>query len=106
MYDPYQIVWAKLDWKNCPDERPWLLIDIRCGGERYGAFPISSKDYRSGGHRILLPENHKDFSETGLKEKSYIYDENIFDIGDDEIRRPCGLLVGDLLAEFKLEAGL
>ena len=106
MYEPDQLVWAKLDWRGCPDERPWLLIDIRRGGEVYGAFPISTKLYRSGGPCMTLRVDHVDFPDSGLKERSYIYYESTFDVGDEEIRRVLGRLTGDLLDRLKVAAGL
>lgn len=106
MYQPFQTVWATLDWMGCPDERPWLLIDVRRGGETYGALPISTKVYQSGGRCMILPVDHVDFPDSGLKERSYIYYESTFDVGDDEIRRVLGRLTGGLLEDIKLAAGL
>lgn len=106
MYSPFDIVWAKLFWLNCWDERPWLLIDVRKGGESYGAFPISGEFYRSGGSYMILPMDHKDFSATGLQKRSSLFYESTFDAGSDEIRKRIGQLTGELLENLKLEAGL
>ena len=106
MYEPFQIVWAELDWMGCPDERPWLLIDVRKGGEMYGGFPISTKLYRSGGRYMIMPTAHAEFPNSGLNERSHIYYDSTFDVGDDEIRRALGRLTGDLLEDLKMAAGL
>jgi len=106
MYQPFQIVWAEAAWRHCPDERPWLLIDVRRNGEAYGALPISTKLYLPSGGYTILSVDHPDFSATGLRERSYVYYESTIDIGDDEIRRELGWLTGDLLEHLKVAAGL
>lgn len=106
MHQPFEIVWAKLLWRDCPDERPWLLIDVRKGGETYGAFPISGKLYQSGGACMIVPADHADFPDTGLTERSHIYYDSTIEVGDDEIRRASGRLTGELLENLKLTAGL
>jgi hypothetical protein len=106
MREAFEIVWAKALWLQCADERPWLLVDVRKGGEEYGAFPISTKFYRSGGPYYIIDDKHPDFPATGLKVQSYLFYESIIEIGDDEIRRSIGRLVGSLLADVKEASGL
>ena len=72
----------------------------------YGALPISTKFYQSGGRYMILPVDHMDFLDSGLKERSYIYYDTTFDVGADEIRRALGRLTGSLLQDLKLAAGL
>jgi len=108
MYRPFEIVWAKAAWLQCSDERPWLLVDVREHGEEYGAFPISTKYYRSGGPFYIIEDTHADFPATGLKSRSYLFYESIIEIGDDEIRRsgsPMGRLNGTLLVAVKEASG-
>jgi hypothetical protein len=106
MRRPFEIVWAKTAWLQCSDERPWLIVDVRHQGEEYGAFPISTKIYRSGGPYYMIEDTHSDFRETGLKSTSYLFYESIIEIGDDDIRRPLGRIVGTLLAAVREASGL
>jgi hypothetical protein len=106
MREAFEIVWAKAVWLQCADERPWLLVDVRKAGEEYGAFPISTKFYRSGGPCYIIDDKHPDFPATGLRLRSYLYYESIIEIGDDEIRRPMGRMVGSLLVAAKEASGL
>lgn len=106
MREAFEIVWAKAVWLQCADERPWLLVDVRKGGEEYGAFPISTKCHRSGGPYYIIEVKHPDFPATGLKVQSYLFYESIIEIADDEIRRPIGRMVGGLLAAAREASGL
>ena len=106
MYQPFQIVWAEVEWKGCSDERPWLLVDVRKTGEVYGAFPIAGDSYPSGGTCIMLHEDHADFPHSGLNKRSYVFYDSTIEIGADEIRKNIGRLTGNLLEKLKQEAGL
>ncbi len=55
---------------------------------------------------MIVPADHADFPDTGLKERSHIYYDTTIEIGHDEIRRALGRLTGDLLEDLKLTAGL
>jgi hypothetical protein len=54
----------------------------------------------------MIEDTHSDFRETGLKSTSYLFYESIIEIGDDDIRRPLGRIVGTLLAAVREASGL
>ncbi len=41
---PYEIWLVKRMWRNCPDRRPWLVIED-CKDGTFSAFPISGVHY-------------------------------------------------------------
>ncbi len=106
MYQPYQIVWATAAWRGCPDERPWLIIDVRESDDVYGAFPISTRAYTAAGPYTTVRTNDVDLVAAGLRERSYIFYESTIEIGADEIRKPLGTLTGALLDELIEQSGL
>ena len=100
---PFEIYTALHNWRNCPDRRPWLIIDVRPNGV-YGCFPFSSQDYRGSGFEIS--EAHPDFVKTGLSKSCFIQDDHIIELKQSQLQRYRGELTGDLLSEFKDFAGL
>jgi hypothetical protein len=99
---PFEIFYAAQSWKNCEDERPWLIIDLR-PNNIFGCFPISGECY--GGQCFFISSSHPDFAATGLAKSSNVDDRYIIELGLGQFRRRLGGLTGELLREFKDYAG-
>ena len=78
MEDKLAIWTASVEWNDCPDVRPWLLLDDRGNGV-HGCFPISTQDYR--GLAFLLSHDDADFEATGLDRECYVHWDRIFGHG-------------------------
>ncbi len=103
-YAPYEIHYAKKQWKRCEDERPWLIVDSR-GRNKYGCFPISAHRYEQTGC-FEVSIDHPDFGATNLTKTCFIHYMSIVELDESNFRRQKGILTGALLDEFKNEAGL
>jgi hypothetical protein len=102
---PYEIYFAKICWKDCEDERPWLIVDTR-GARVFGCFPISSHNYRSDAAFEVL-KSDPDFGATGLTKDCFIHHVSIQEIERSQFRATKkGELTGDMLARFLDESGL
>jgi hypothetical protein len=99
---PFEIFNAVRTWKNCPDMRPWLIVDVRANGV-FGCFPISGECYEGG--CFVIGSNHPDFPATGLTKTSYVDDQKIVELGIGEFKKRRGQLVNELLREFRAFAG-
>jgi hypothetical protein len=100
---PYEIYYARVTWRACPDERPWLIIDSR-PNHVFGCFPISGQSY--SGACFPIDSSHPDFSATGLTKSCFIHDASIIEVLSNQFTRRKGELTGKLLADFLAYAGL
>jgi hypothetical protein len=101
---PFDIVYAGFDWKDCKDIRPWLIIEKTPDGS-FNCFPISGQDYRGRG-AFELDHNDPDFAQTGLTKSCYIHDESFFSLPPTSFKSRKGALTGQLLTRFLAHAGL
>jgi len=107
MYSPFEIVYATLEWKGVTKERTWMIVDRRLNGEKYGLFPISTKNYGNAGPYYYIATTHPDFPATGLADNSYLFYETIFELEDPSMIRKClGRIDGELLGEVIEASGL
>lgn len=100
----FDIYNAAVEWKDCRDDRPWLVVELRCGGEVAACFPFSGEDYT--GISFPVHSSHADFEATGLAKSCYIYDESFVELSTSSLTRFRGKLAGALLASFREHAGL
>lgn len=101
--DQWEIHDAEIQWRNCPDRRPWLIIEV-CNHGVCGCFPISGQDYNPRHFELRIDD--PDFAATGLAKTCYVYDEHIIEIRVDQFKRRRGQLEGNLLTRFRDYAGL
>lgn len=99
----YGIYNATHTWSNCPDTRPWLLLD-HPNGPLVDAFPISSQCYR--GNCFWLDPSRTDFAATGLNKGCFVHYASIIALPIANLGRHRGVLTGMLLAEFLDESGI
>lgn len=99
---PFEIHYARFQWKDSEDERPWLVIDYRSNS--YGAFPLSSHCY-NGVDCFWIDPDHPDFASTNLRKGGYVHYTSIFDLPASCFRRCVGKMTGNMLADFCREAG-
>ena len=100
---PYEIYFAKVTWKGCPDERPWVIVE-QLPNDLFGCFPISGSCY--GESCFPVDESHPDFAATGLTKTSYIHDASVIDLHVSRFNRRKGELTNELLADFLDFTGL
>ncbi len=101
--DPFEIHYARFEWKGCIDERPWLLVQ-RYGSAFWDCFPISGQVY--GDFYFEIRSNHPDFATTGLTKSCFVFYERFYQVPTAAILRPKGRLGGELLREFRAVAGV
>lgn len=102
--NPFDIYNARIFWGNCPDMRPWLIVEA-LPDDLFHCFPIASEKYRSR-QCFFLHDEHPDFRFTGLTKSCYIHHEVFVAIRRDRLSRRRGDLRGNLLQEFKFFADL
>ena len=100
---PFEIFNARHEWNNCPDLRPWLIVELRVS-ETVGCFPISGECY--GGNCFWISPTHPDFPATGLKKGCYIHDRHIVELRPHQFLNRRGELLGDLLTTFREYSGV
>ena len=100
---PYDIFSVDRVWKNCSDQRPYIIVDCR-GVDIFGCFPISGSCYNN--NCFFIDATHMDFAATGLTKSCYIHYTSIYEVRRSEFRRYRGALTNQLLAEFIAAAGL
>ncbi|MBI4569883.1 MAG: hypothetical protein HY719_15935 [Planctomycetes bacterium] len=98
----HEIWYARVTWNDCPDERPWLIMEQR--GETFCCFPVSGQCYRRE-ECFFLDVDHPDFKATGLTKSCYIHFVSLFELPHDVFSRRKGRLEGKLLQRFLEEAG-
>lgn len=103
----FEIYSAEVRLGLCADARPCLVL-FPPKADGVIVLPISSQGdlcLDPNIHFPLSPE-HPDFKATGLKKKSYILAVREHVLKLPMFKRRCGLLTGELLAEFKKWYGL
>ena len=53
-----------------------------------------------------MAQEHPDFLSTGLTKSCYILDDHFFELDVEQFRRRRGMLVGELLSDFRAFAGV
>lgn len=101
---PFEIHYAKTAWKNCPDERPWVIVDVRGKGV-YGCFPLSSFNYGNA-PCFWIDEEDPDFLATKLTRSCFVHYDSIIELADSDFTRQKGEIEGDMLSRFRDEAGV
>lgn len=101
---PFEISYGKKIWKDCEDERPWLVVEQHLSGI-YRCFPISGQCYQ-GHYCFELQQGHPDFAATGLSKTCFVLYESFIELEQSEFTRKKGSLQGALLAAFREEAGV
>jgi hypothetical protein len=102
---PFDIHYGTFLWKDCPDERPWVVIGEGFEADTWDCFPLSGQFYDQSNAFEIDPA-HPDFQATGLKKRSYIQYESLIVLPAVSFRRKIGKLQGELLDRFLSEAGL
>ena len=98
---PFDIYLAKVNWKDCADARPWLVIAVNAD-ETVLAFPISGACYQ--GPCFEIDEHH--CRQCGLTKTSYIHDVRLYVLRPGELVKYQGKLEGELLRRFLAHAGI
>lgn len=101
---PYEIHYARVVWKGCEDERPWLIVEV-LGGGRFGCFPISGQNLGHP-HCFEIEADHRDFGATGLTRSCRVHYQSIIELHASDFRRRKGELVNEMLREFLQQSGL
>jgi len=101
--NPFDIYNVERVWKNCPDQRPYVIIDVR-GDDVFGCFPISTPCY--DGNCFFVDMHHADFAATGLSKSCNVQYCSIIEVRRAEFRRFRGSFRNQLLQELIDEAGL
>jgi len=100
---PFEIHYARFEWKGCLDERPWLLVQ-RFGASFWDCFPISGRLYSDYSFEIRADD--PEFADTGLTKSCFLFYEHLYQVPDASIRRHKGRLTGDLLHRFRAVSGV
>lgn len=100
---PFEIHYAQYQWKDCKDERPWLVVEQVDGG-RFNCFPISGGHYVASAFELDMAD--PSFAATGLAKTCYICDERFYSLAPTCFRTQKGVLQGGLLKRFLQFAGL
>jgi len=82
---PFQVHNAQHQWNNCPDIRPWVLVEVMPDGSAY-AFPVSSHCY-GGYHCFELNPAHPEFGATGLTKLCHVHYQSLIVLPNAAFRR-------------------
>lgn len=93
---------ATLNWKNCPDMRPWLIVGQKIGSN-WECLPITGVCY--GNNHFQIDSVHPLFGLTGLSKTCFIVYTSIVMVPESSFDRYRGKLANELLDAFKSEAG-
>jgi hypothetical protein len=95
------IVLARVEFKDCDDLRPCLVI-YPFKSSIIGILPISSQpELFEAGYHFWIEKAHPDYRATGLTKRSYVLDNKIYDLEMTDVKKRLGRLDGDLAKEFK-----
>ena len=104
----YGIYRARVQFKNCEDARPWIILSFAEESEAIPhdllvlAAPLSSQlDLFDGRRHLLVEKSCADFPATGLLRSSYVIGDFAKTIPVAAIEKKFGELTGDLLLRFK-----
>lgn len=103
--DPFEIHYGTAQWKDCGDERPWIILGEGFEPETWDCFPLTGRYYNHYDSFEIDP-GHPDFDATGLSKRSYIMYETVIMLPTGCFRRRTGVLRNELLQDFKNAAGL
>jgi len=98
--EAFEIYEASGSWKNCDDDRPYVLVRLSSEG-RWDCFPVSGACY--SGNCFEIPSDDPDFAATGLKKTSHVHDERYY---QPVPKRRIGRVEGALLDRFRKYAGV
>ncbi|MCX5662184.1 MAG: hypothetical protein NTW19_21105 [Planctomycetota bacterium] len=100
---PFEIHNVDRVWRNCADQRPYVIVDVRAGGV-FGCFSISGQCY--AGDCFHIAHDHPDFPATGLSKSCFVHYALVIEVKAAEFRRARGRISGQMLGDFIREAGL